>query len=188
MLGPMREALFLTVAVLAFVGAAFVPGGAIDSATENAEELAGSEGDVMHVGKRSAPGAKSDGYAAWAAGSTELPRAADGHFYADASVNGSRVNFLVDTGASMIALTGADAQAAGLYWSDAEVQMVARGASGPVYGVAITLDRVTLGGHEARNVSAIIVPEGLGISLLGQSFLSTIQPVRIDSDRMVLGG
>ena len=188
MLAPMREALFLAVAIVAFVGAAFVPGGAIDSATENAEQMAGSEGEVIQVGSGPAPGPAGDGYAAWAAGSTELPRAADGHFYADASVNGSRVNFLVDTGASMIALTGADAQAAGLYWSDADVQMVARGASGPVYGVAITLDRVTLGGHDARDVSAIIVPEGLGISLLGQSFLSTIQPVRIDSDRMVLGG
>lgn len=189
MLAFVRETLFLTVAMLAFVGAAFVPGGAIDSATEGVEQMAGSDSEVIQVGSGPASGAKSDGYAAWAAGSTELPRAADGHFYADATVNGgSRVNFLVDTGASMVALTGADASAAGIYWSDADVQMVARGASGPVYGVAITLDRVSLGGHEARNVSAIIVPEGLGISLLGQSFLSTIQPVRIDSDRMVLGG
>ncbi|HCJ82273.1 MAG TPA: TIGR02281 family clan AA aspartic protease, partial [Erythrobacter sp.] len=52
---------------------------------------------------------------------------------------------------------------------------------------AITLDRVTLGGHEARNVRAIIVPEGLGVSLLGQSFLASVQPVRIEQDRMVLG-
>ena len=64
---------------------------------------------------------------------------------------------------------------------------VARGASGPVYGVSVTLDRGTLGGHEARDVAALIVPEGLGVSLLGQSFLSTIHPVRIEHDRMVLG-
>jgi aspartyl protease family protein len=183
----MREAVFLAVAVLAFVGAAFVPGGAMDSATDSAATLAEAEPRVLHAGAAPAsPG--GDGYAAWAAGSTELPRAADGHFYADAAINGTSVNFLVDTGATMVALTGADARAAGLYWSDADVGVVARGASGPVYGVSMTLERVTLGGHEARNVSAIVVPEGLGISLLGQSFLQTIQPVRIDSDRMVLGG
>lgn len=186
-MGVMREAVFLAVAVLAFVGAAFVPGGAMDSATEGAETLAEGERQVLHTG--SAPeAARGDSYAAWAAGSTELPRSADGHFYADASINGARVNFLVDTGASMVALTGADAQAAGIYWSDADVRAVARGASGPVYGVTLTLERVSLGGHEARNVSAIVVPEGLGVSLLGQSFLQTIQPVRIENDRMVLGG
>ena len=46
---------------------------------------------------------------------------------------------------------------------------------------------MTLGGHEARNVRAVIVPDGLAVSLLGQSFLTTIQPVRIEDDRMVLG-
>ena len=85
------------------------------------------------------------------------------------------------------ALTGADARAAGLMWSAADIRPIAQGASGPVAGMAITLDRVTLGGHEARNVRAIIVPEGLGVSLLGQSFLASVQPVRIEQDRMVLG-
>lgn len=182
----MREAVFLAVAVVAFVGAAFVPGGAMDSATESAETLVDAEPRVLHAGSSPSAG-KGDSYAAWAAGSTALPRSADGHFYADAAVNGASVNFLVDTGASMVALTGADARAAGIHWSDADVRAVARGASGPVYGVSLTLDRVTLGGHEARNVSAIVVPDGLGISLLGQSFLSTIQPVRIENDQMVLG-
>jgi len=102
-------------------------------------------------------------------------------------VNGSRIGFLVDTGASVVALTGADARAAGLAWSAADIRPVAQGASGPVSGVSVTLDNVTLGGHEARNVAAVIVPDGLPVSLLGQSFLSTIHPVRIEQDRMVLG-
>ena len=87
-----------------------------------------------------------------------------------------------------MALTAADARAAGLTWSAAEIEIVAQGASGPVAGVPVTLDKVVLGGHEARDVRAIIVPEGLAISLLGQSFLATIDPVRIERDRMVLGG
>ncbi len=121
-------------------------------------------------------------------GATELRRASDGHFYAGVSLSGRPVTMLVDTGASVVALTGADARAAGLHWNTAELAVVAQGASGPIRGVALKLERVTLGGHEARNVEAIIVPEGLPISLLGQSFLTTIEPVRIEKDRMVLGG
>jgi aspartyl protease family protein len=121
-------------------------------------------------------------------GATELRRASDGHFYAGVSLSGRPVTMLVDTGASVVALTGADARAAGLHWNPAQLGVVAQGAGGPIRGIALKLERVTLGGHEARDVEAIIVPDGLPISLLGQSFLTTIEPVRIEKDRMVLGG
>lgn len=118
---------------------------------------------------------------------TELRRAADGHFYAGVEIGGKPMTMLVDTGASVVALTGPDARAAGLHWNPAELAVVAQGANGPVRGVARTLDRVALGTHQARAVRAVIIPEGLPISLLGQSFLSTIEPLRIEKDRMVLG-
>lgn len=121
-------------------------------------------------------------------GVTELRRAGDGHFYAGVSVSGRPVTMLVDTGASVVALTGADARAAGLHWNPAQLTVVAQGASGPVRGIAVKLDRLALGGHEARNVDAVIIPEGLPVSLLGQSFLATIEPVRIEKGRMLLGG
>lgn len=121
-------------------------------------------------------------------GITELRRAGDGHFYAGVATNGHAITMLVDTGASVVALTGADARAAGLHWNPSQLGVVARGAGGPVRGVALKLDRLSLGQHEARDVEAVIIPEGLPISLLGQSFLATIEPVRIEKDRMVLGG
>ena len=176
----MKEAVLLAVAVCAFVGAAFVPGGAFDSANGNEAALAESERLIAEQERTKA-------FASWSAGETVLPRGQNGHFFADASVNGVPVSFMVDTGASVIALTGADAAAAGLYWNDADVRVVASGASGPVRGVYVHLDHVVLGRHEASNVEAIIVPEGLGISLLGQSFLQTIEPVRIEGDKMILG-
>lgn len=116
-----------------------------------------------------------------------LQRERDGHFYADVSVDGVPTRMLVDTGASVVALTGDDALAMGLYWDEQEVQPVAQGASGAVHGVRTSIPRLRLGEFEATNVSAIIVPEGLGISLLGQSFLETVGDVRIADDRMVLG-
>ena len=122
----------------------------------------------------------------WLGGETVLQRRPDGHFYADATVDSYRTRFLVDTGASMIALTRADAEAIGLYWTDGDLVAVGRGASGTVYGVPVTLDRVELGGFEATGVDAAIIPEGLDVSLLGQSFLSKLPGVRIDGDRMII--
>lgn len=116
-----------------------------------------------------------------------LPRAADGHFYADVSIDGFPTRMLVDTGATVIALTGDDAYALGLHWDDSDLAPVAQGAGGPVMGVNVRLPRVAVGGFEAENVGAIIVPEGLHVSLLGQSFLSTIDNVRIAEGRMLLG-
>lgn len=175
----MREAFLLLVAVAAFVGVAFAPGSPSDSSVN--EEGAGESQKIIADMKR------KDAFASWSAGELVLPRGANGHFFANATVNGTPVNFMVDTGASIIALTGADATAAGLSWNDADVFEVASGASGPVYGVYVRLDHVELGRHQADNVEAIIVPDGLGVSLLGQSFLRTIEPVRIEGDKMILG-
>ncbi|CDO37158.1 MULTISPECIES: retropepsin-like aspartic protease family protein [Novosphingobium] len=130
---------------------------------------------------------RQDRREAWLAGETVLPREADGHFYADAMVGNARMHFLVDTGASIVALTGADAQAIGLEWNDSDIVGVGRGAGGPVYGVPVRLERLELGGFEARDVEAAIIPEGLDVSLLGQSFLSKLSGVRIEDDRMVIG-
>lgn len=124
----------------------------------------------------------------WLAGEMVLSRDEDGHFYADVTVDGATARMLVDTGATTVALTAEDAQAMGIFWDERDIGPVARGASGMVYGVHVTLDHVELGDLEARNVSAVVVPEGLGISLLGQSFLSQIERVEMESDRMVLGG
>lgn len=125
---------------------------------------------------------------AWNSGELVLPRADDGHFYADVTFDGGSAQMMVDTGASIVALTGADAEAAGVQWSEDQVQPVARGANGTVYGVPVTLGRVQVGDLEAQRVEAIVVPEGLDVSLLGQSFLSKIQRVEIEQDRMLLGG
>lgn len=125
---------------------------------------------------------------AWLSGDTVLQRQPDGHFYASVQIDSRDYRLLVDTGASMVALTGEDAEAIGLSWSDADLREIGRGASGPVYGVPAMIERIELGGFEARNVRAAIVPEGLDVSLLGQSFLAQLPGVRIDGDRMMLAG
>jgi aspartyl protease family protein len=117
-----------------------------------------------------------------------LQKQGNGHFYARPMIESRETNALVDTGASMIALTARDARAIGLDWSESDLQPVARGASGEVLGVPVVLDRVTLGGFEAHGVEAAIIPHGLDVTLLGQSFLSRIERVEITGDTMVLSG
>lgn len=115
-----------------------------------------------------------------------LKRQDDGHFYADVAVNGTDIHFLIDTGASNIALTADDAKALGLRWSEDDLENVGRGANGDVLGIPVTLDNVELGGIRARAAEAVIIPDGLDVSLLGQSFLGRAQSVKIHGDRMEL--
>ena len=116
---------------------------------------------------------------------TTLDRGPDGHFYADAQVNGITVHFLVDTGASGVALSAADARRVGLPFFQTEFTAVGRGASGEVRGKLVTLDRVTLGGKSVENVGGAIL-EGSEMSLLGQSFLSRMGTIEMTPDRMVI--
>ncbi len=117
-------------------------------------------------------------------GQTILKRARDGHFYTMGMAQGQQVNFLVDTGASMVALTGADAQTLGISWSPDELQMVGRGANGDIQGKPVTLASLQIGDIRAENIQAVVIPVGLDVSLLGQSFLSKIGNVNINRDQM----
>ena len=113
----------------------------------------------------------------------ELRRGPDGHFYADAQVNGTTIHFLVDTGASVVVLSRGDAQRAGIQLP-AERSM-AMGVGGPIEVIPVVLERVAVGGIEARGVQAAVADE-LPVSLLGQSYLQRVGSVEIRGDRMVL--
>lgn len=117
--------------------------------------------------------------------SIELTRDDNGYFYADVQINGAPVHMLVDTGATVIALSREDAQAAGLPIPIAMNEVIGRGADGEVRGEEVTLDRVSLGGKTVEKLPAIVLNSG-GQSLLGQSFLSQFVSVKIEGDKMVL--
>jgi aspartyl protease family protein len=117
---------------------------------------------------------------------TILTRSGDGHFYADARINGTVIRVLVDTGASMIALTREDAQKIGLTFNESEFIDRAKTANGTVALKSITLDHVALGPVEATKVDAAIAGPGLHQSLLGQSWLRQVDEVKIVGDTMTL--
>ncbi len=115
-----------------------------------------------------------------------LKRAANGYFYADVQINnGAPLHMLVDTGATVIALSRDDAQMAGLAVPIGMNDVVGQGADGVVKGQQVILDRVTLGDKTVEAVPAIVLNSG-GQSLLGQTFLSKFASVHIEDDTMIL--
>jgi aspartyl protease family protein len=118
--------------------------------------------------------------------STFIERAPDGHFYAEARVNNQPVRFMIDTGASAIALTANDARRIGLAFDRSEFMIVGKGASGEVMGKPVMLDSVEIDGKAAQHIRAAILDEGLDVSLLGQAYLAQLGEVKIVGNRMEL--
>ncbi len=116
-----------------------------------------------------------------------IARSGDSHFRADASINGFPVAMLVDSGASLVVLTPADARAAGIMLSPADFTGSARTASGDAPTANVVIDRLSVGGIERRQVRAAVMQgDVLPQSLLGQSFLATLAEMRVEGDAMTL--
>ena len=96
-----------------------------------------------------------------------------GHFLAEGSINGHATRFVVDTGATTIALPAADAVRLGLDYRKG-VPAHTRTAAGVVPVYRVTLASVRLGDIEVTNVEGIVIEQGLDIALLGMSFLSRL--------------
>ena len=118
---------------------------------------------------------------------TELIAQRNGHFFAEAEINGRAVNVMVDTGASMVALAYEDARAVGLVPRDSDFTRRTNTANGIAKFAPVEIDRLTIGNVEVRNVRAAVMEEGkLDTTLLGMSFLSRLGRVDMRSGRLVL--
>jgi aspartyl protease family protein len=105
-----------------------------------------------------------------------IPRGANGHFEADATVDGRRMGFMVDTGASVIALRQQEASRLGIHPAQRDYTTKVTTANGVIFAAPIALNRVDVGGVVVRNVAALVLPdEALAQNLLGMSFLSRIR-------------
>lgn len=126
------------------------------------------------------------GAAARPAGDTEIVLAMGpgGHFNAAGSINGKPVSFMVDTGATTIALSQGEANRIGLDWKRGRPG-TSNTANGPVPVYAVNLSSVRVGTVEIVNVAAVVVPSDMPQVLLGNSFLNRFS-MRRDSDVMRL--
>lgn len=115
---------------------------------------------------------------------TVLEREDNGHFFTVADVNGEPIKFVVDTGATTVALTQDDARRAGIAFDPGQFEVVGSGASGAVRGQEVELKDVVLDGKRVSGIHALVL-DGLGISLLGQNYLSHVD-ISITGDKMTL--
>lgn len=105
-----------------------------------------------------------------------LARGSSGNFEADGTVDGRRVHFMVDTGASVVVLREGDAARLGIRPSRRDYTAKVSTANGVVLAAPTELNRVDVGGIVVFNVAALVLPdELLGQNLLGMSFLSRVR-------------
>lgn len=104
----------------------------------------------------------------------QVLRAADGHYWAEAEIDGRAVRVMVDTGASVVVLTPADAARLGLKLTPADFSGTVITASGPVRAAPVRLEAVAVAGASVAAVEALVVEQGLPHSLLGMSYLGRL--------------
>jgi aspartyl protease family protein len=107
-----------------------------------------------------------------------------GHFMTQGSINGRSVMFMVDTGATAIALDAAQAQSMGINFRKGR-QIQLGTANGITPGWVVKLSSVRIGDVEVHEIDAIVVQQAMPIVLLGNSFLTRFQ-MRRENDMMVL--
>lgn len=118
-------------------------------------------------------------------GELVIARSSDGHFYIDALVNDVKIKFMVDTGASDVALTKADAQKLKFDLSKLQFTKTYSTANGSSAAAPVKLNTIIIGGI-FKNIEAHIGRGDLDISLLGMSMLERFKGFRIDRDMLIL--
>ncbi|MFI4933277.1 MAG: TIGR02281 family clan AA aspartic protease [Caulobacterales bacterium] len=157
---------------------------AVVCAVGAAQELSalGRHPAAPQVAVATAPEAAANGYG----GDASIAKSSDGHFWADADVDGHPVHFLIDTGATYVALTSDDAQKLGIDLSSLNYNATVTTANGPARAAPVKLGVISVGRAEVSSVDAFVIDRGLGTSLLGMSYLGRLSKFEATPDAMIL--
>lgn len=115
-----------------------------------------------------------------------IPKHNDGHFRLKLTVNGKKIEFLIDTGASEIVLNQQDAKTLGFNEKDLEYWAYANTANGRVRLAPVRLNTISLGGYSEKNVKATVNEGEMRTSLLGMSYLNKFNAIEIKQNQMIL--
>ena len=116
----------------------------------------------------------------------EVPVGNDGHYHLTAQVNDVNVRFVIDTGASSIALGPRDAERVGIDLENLAYIGQAQTANGTVETAPVRLDSVIIGDIRDEGVPAMVLRADLDQSLMGMSYLSRFARVSIEAGRLIL--
>ncbi|HUD27782.1 MAG TPA: TIGR02281 family clan AA aspartic protease [Novosphingobium sp.] len=119
-------------------------------------------------------------------GETRVPMQPDGHFWIDATVNGVKRDFLVDTGATLTAISPATAEAARLKANPLNRSVLMKTANGTVEAQLATIDELRIGSVVARELDAVVAP-GMGeTNVIGMNLLSRLASWRVEGRTLIL--
>jgi aspartyl protease family protein len=113
-------------------------------------------------------------------------KAADGHYWAEAAVNGHEVHFLVDTGATAVALTADDAKRLGFNPAGLAFTYQVTTANGPTRAARVKLASVSVAGAQVADVEAFVIEQGLQTSLLGMTYLGRLSQFEATKTSLIL--
>jgi aspartyl protease family protein len=119
--------------------------------------------------------------------SLDIPRDSRGHFLTEGRIDGQRIDFMVDTGASVVALNEKSAARFGLHPARGDYNSTVTTANGTIKAARTRLAMIEIGGLVVRDVDAMVLPdEALSENLLGLSFLSKLKRFEYANGKMVL--
>lgn len=122
-----------------------------------------------------------------ASGATvRIPMSDDGHYWVDAMVNGQSVRFLIDSGASITAISQQTASALALLPDPSGSMVAVQTANGPVSAERSILPDMEIGAIRARDLPIIVSPSFGTVNVLGMNFLNKLKSWRVESGEMVL--
>lgn len=110
----------------------------------------------------------------------------DGHFWARATINGLERRMLIDSGATVTTLSEQTAERASIDRGSGLLPIVMRTANGIVPADTGSIDRITLGSMEARNLKVAISPAIGDIDVLGMNFLSQLSSWRVEGRTLIM--
>ncbi len=120
-------------------------------------------------------------------GQASIVKSPDGHFWADAQVNGGHpVHFLIDTGATAVALTANDARSLGIDPTSLDYRYTVTTANGPARAAAVKLSDISVDHAQVEDVQAFVIDQGLQTSLLGMTYLGRLSKFEATPDTLVL--
>lgn len=123
----------------------------------------------------------------YAGRSTKIKGDRRGHFLAKAKMNGRRIEVLVDTGATSVAINKSTARRLGIKLSNSDFKYKVNTANGTVKAASAIIDRIEIGRVSVKNVQAAVLPDSsLSSTLLGMSFLGQLRSFEVRHGELIL--
>ena len=164
----------MAAAVLRFATVALVAAMSAFGSAEVVVRLADRHPEALRAAAAKAPFIVPGAAAGAAAPAGAVMKASDGHYWAEGEVNGASVRFLVDTGATAVALRPQDAERLGFDLKHLHYGYTVMTAAGPARAAAVKLASVSIAGATLPDVDALVIERGLDASLLGMSYLGRL--------------